>query len=264
MKVNAKFVSVWDGGFEVVSNCEFDAEKLIVSDIESLDVDDASILDEQYILCDNKRYNNFFNEDEGLYYIEGEREDETDDVMSYALPNKKLIKYDSVNDEVFIKKADVEKLCAKFVDDKNYIILGHNGIFDDNSEMKIPYFEDLKKKYMTDFLGEINYIYINEEAVYFRDLDFDWSDSLEVGARFWNVIPMSNKIIQYQYVGTNPISIEYHILVDVSNAEPIKVHKTQLNDMINKGLTNYDEAKDYLVWKLGDYIKDLNEQPSKK
>ena len=104
MKVNAKFVSVWDGGFEVVSDCKFDVKKLVVSDIEFLDIDDSATLDEQYILCDNIRYNNFFDEDEGLYYIEGEREDETDDAMSYALPNRKLIKYDSVNDVVFVKK----------------------------------------------------------------------------------------------------------------------------------------------------------------
>lgn len=263
MKVNAKFVSVWDGGYEVVSDCKFDADKLIVSDIDSVDIEDVNILDEQYILCDNKKYITFFNEDEGLYYIEGEREDETDDAMSYALPNKKLIKYDSVNDVISIKKSDVRKLSAKFDDDKNYIILGHNGIFDTNSEMKIPYFVDSEKKGMTDFLGEINYICINEEAVYFRDLDFDWSDSLEVGARFWNVIPMRNKMIQYQYVGVNPINRKYHILVDVSNAEPIRIYKTQLNEMINLGLSNYEEAKDYLIWKLGDYIKDLNEQPCK-
>ena len=28
--------------------------------------------------------------------------------------------------------------------------------------------------------------------------------------------------------------------------------------------TKYEEAKDYLVWKLGDYIKDLKEQPWEK
>lgn len=45
----ATFVSVWDGGTEIRTNCLYDAETNTVSDIETADVNGLDILDEQFI-----------------------------------------------------------------------------------------------------------------------------------------------------------------------------------------------------------------------
>lgn len=48
--MKAKYVSVWDGGVEVKSNCDYNPTNNEVSDIETIDIDGLDILDDEYIL----------------------------------------------------------------------------------------------------------------------------------------------------------------------------------------------------------------------
>ena len=54
----ATFTSVWDGGYEVTSECKVNIESKEVFDIESVNVDelDLEILEKEYITVDNKEY----------------------------------------------------------------------------------------------------------------------------------------------------------------------------------------------------------------
>lgn len=55
---NATFVSVWDYGFEVETDCKVNTDTNEVFDIETADVDelDLEILDRQYIVIDGNEY----------------------------------------------------------------------------------------------------------------------------------------------------------------------------------------------------------------
>ena len=48
--MKAKYVSVWDGGVEVKSNCDYNPTNKGVSNIETIDIDGLDILDDEYIL----------------------------------------------------------------------------------------------------------------------------------------------------------------------------------------------------------------------
>ncbi|TXG76177.1 hypothetical protein E6Q11_05090 [Candidatus Dojkabacteria bacterium] len=47
MKVKATYVSVWDGGVELSSNCLFDTETKVVSDIDEVYDVDVDVLEEE-------------------------------------------------------------------------------------------------------------------------------------------------------------------------------------------------------------------------
>jgi len=47
--MKATYVSVWDGGVEVRTSCEYDSETLDVTDIESADVDGLDNLEREHI-----------------------------------------------------------------------------------------------------------------------------------------------------------------------------------------------------------------------
>lgn len=51
--MKATFVSVWDGGIEVVTNCNFDTHTRIVSDIEYSNVDGIEVLDDEYVILED-------------------------------------------------------------------------------------------------------------------------------------------------------------------------------------------------------------------
>lgn len=55
---NATFVSVWDDGYEVKSDCRIDTNTNKVLDIEMVYVDelDLEILDREYIIIDGNEY----------------------------------------------------------------------------------------------------------------------------------------------------------------------------------------------------------------
>lgn len=46
----AIYVSVWDGGVEVRTNCLYNGETKVVSDIETADVDGLDTLEDEYVL----------------------------------------------------------------------------------------------------------------------------------------------------------------------------------------------------------------------
>lgn len=54
---NATFTSVWDGGYEVTTNCKVNMETHEVFDIETAEVDEGlEILENEYITIDGEDY----------------------------------------------------------------------------------------------------------------------------------------------------------------------------------------------------------------
>lgn len=57
---NATFTSVWDGGYEVTTNCKVDMETREVFDIEMREVDESlEHLDNEYITIDEESFDVF-------------------------------------------------------------------------------------------------------------------------------------------------------------------------------------------------------------
>lgn len=72
----AEFVSVWDGGFAVTTDCKVNMVTKEVFDIEvsavpAVPADDLDVLDEQYIVIDGERYHVFDEETIDGYWYEG-------------------------------------------------------------------------------------------------------------------------------------------------------------------------------------------------
>lgn len=72
--MKAKYVSVWEGGIEVTTSCEYDVQTNEVYDIETSDVDGLDALEDEYILLpDGTEVRDFItegNESESLTYEE--------------------------------------------------------------------------------------------------------------------------------------------------------------------------------------------------
>jgi hypothetical protein len=63
--MKAKYVSVWDGGTTVTTNCEYDPQTKVVSDIGSAEVEGLDMLDDEYVLLpDGTEIRDFINEDD--------------------------------------------------------------------------------------------------------------------------------------------------------------------------------------------------------
>lgn len=63
--MKAKYVSVWDGGTTVTTNCDYYPKINVVSDIESSNIEGLEVLDDEYILLpDGSEIRDFINEDE--------------------------------------------------------------------------------------------------------------------------------------------------------------------------------------------------------
>jgi hypothetical protein len=63
--MKATYVSVWDGGTEIRTSCEYDVNTHILSDIETVDVNGLDLLDEEFIeLPDGTKITDWINEDE--------------------------------------------------------------------------------------------------------------------------------------------------------------------------------------------------------
>ena len=63
--MKAKYVSVWDGGTSITTNCQYDPKTNVVSDIESSDVEGLDMLEDEYVvLPDGTEIRNFINEDD--------------------------------------------------------------------------------------------------------------------------------------------------------------------------------------------------------
>lgn len=64
MIVKATYVSVWDGGIEVRTNCMYNGNTKEVFDIEISDVDGLDILEDEYVeLLDGEKVVDFINKD---------------------------------------------------------------------------------------------------------------------------------------------------------------------------------------------------------
>lgn len=59
---NAQYVSVWNGGFELVSTCKINTQTHEIFDIQTLadtvddDGDELDILDEEYVIIDGQKF----------------------------------------------------------------------------------------------------------------------------------------------------------------------------------------------------------------
>ena len=54
---NATFTSVWDGGYEVTTDCKVDMETREVFDIAMVEVDESlDILEKEYVVIDDVEY----------------------------------------------------------------------------------------------------------------------------------------------------------------------------------------------------------------
>ena len=63
---NATFISVWDNGYEVITNCKVNMETKEIFDIEIVNVD-VDILEEEYVTIDDKKYS--VSEIDGHYIL---------------------------------------------------------------------------------------------------------------------------------------------------------------------------------------------------
>ena len=65
--MKATYVSVWDGGIEVESNCTFDTKTKIVDDIEIVGVQDLTFFDSHYVrLPDGEQLECDYDEDNNI------------------------------------------------------------------------------------------------------------------------------------------------------------------------------------------------------
>ena len=63
--MKAEYVSVWDGGTTVTTNCQYDPQTKVVSDITTSDVEGLEYLDDEYVLLsDGTEIRDFINEDD--------------------------------------------------------------------------------------------------------------------------------------------------------------------------------------------------------
>lgn len=74
--MKATYVSVWDGGNEVRTSCEYDPQKNLVFNIESTDdVEDLDILDEEYIELSTGDVIKTFKTEDDRNVVDGQVED---------------------------------------------------------------------------------------------------------------------------------------------------------------------------------------------
>ena len=63
--MKAKYTSVWDGGVNIITNCDYDPATKIVSKIESVDPGKVRDLDDEFVtLPDDTEVRDFIMEDE--------------------------------------------------------------------------------------------------------------------------------------------------------------------------------------------------------
>ena len=70
---------------------------------------------------------------------------------------------------------------------------------------------------------------------------------LKKGYRIYDV--SSTQVIWYTYLCLHPATDSYHILIDM-NEEPVRMWRNVLQDILDKKLTSYEEARLYLADKL--------------
>lgn len=51
--MKAKYISIWDGGVEVKTSCDFDPETKIVSNIEVAEIEGLDMLEKEFVELEN-------------------------------------------------------------------------------------------------------------------------------------------------------------------------------------------------------------------
>lgn len=74
MKEKCRFVSVWDGGFEIESDAVFDRSTGVVSEVQIADLPESvleslDILMRQYIITESGEYDVVLDEDSGTFFV---------------------------------------------------------------------------------------------------------------------------------------------------------------------------------------------------
>lgn len=79
---NATYTSVWDGGYEVTTNCKVNMETKEVFDIEESTVDISGRVTDEYITIDGIKYDVFNNVlcdiEQGAFWYYGDEFEEGD------------------------------------------------------------------------------------------------------------------------------------------------------------------------------------------
>lgn len=69
---NATYTSVWDGGYEVTTNCKvnMDTKEVFAIEVSDVDADWLEVLEEEYVTIDNVNYSvsRDVNEDTEYWY----------------------------------------------------------------------------------------------------------------------------------------------------------------------------------------------------
>ena len=90
-------------------------------------------------------------------------------------------------------------------------------------------------------------------------------EDLKQGDEFYNVT--YSKIIKYSYLMLypfkNPINRKidgYHIIINRNIEEPLRIYYKQLEEILNKNITNYEEAKKYSVKLIKEHLQYLESE----
>ena len=69
--MKAKYVSVWDDGTEIITDCEIDISNNHVSNVVVADYAPDGTCDEEFIEFGNNQIRAFYNADTNTYYVDG-------------------------------------------------------------------------------------------------------------------------------------------------------------------------------------------------
>lgn len=86
-------------------------------------------------------------------------------------------------------------------------------------------------------------------------------EDLKQGSVFYDLENVAHRIIKYEYLCVYPYNSNYHIVLERSIEEPQRMYKTHLQQILDKNLFNYEDAKKFRIkCKEEDleYFKNLN------
>lgn len=109
--MNATYVSIWDDGFRVETNCVFNPETKEVTDVDSIDVEGLGLdfCDEEFIELPDGTEIKTFNMD-GQNWVDGQVfEDVTEPYF--------LNKFDFDNEEKYNREVLIRKVITKLMED---------------------------------------------------------------------------------------------------------------------------------------------------
>ena len=79
-----------------------------------------------------------------------------------------------------------------------------------------------------------------------------------------------DKITRYEYLCPMPRENKnlipdgkYHILINRTTQEPVRIYYTTLTNILDEGLSTYEEAQDRVIENLKNRIESINERKNK-